>query len=319
MTNPNSHLPQGVQSDINEAKQLFMNADHVEGVDPQFNRVVEGLEEAIIQHDKEFSVDGNRYLFDQVAFVDSLEHVVDDQLSAVKKEKLPWQEVAVRINRWLVFSEAVVNMGITCLYSRDALEKEDYATVFSTLKLNKTFETSFLKPRGIKVEFRHKNAMVKEKYPWLAMPCLIVKDEEGQEHEIALTPGPEAHVWWLDILTNFHASYNWDFNDLAGDGVAASSIDDPFATLRPDEDEDDGEFTINPDFMEEQNKVSDSMPAIHTRDYETPPGLTTTAVSLPSFEETFSSTSVASHPPEDRRLDFFAKLAKAIRKFFGRE
>lgn len=309
MTNPNSHLPQGVQFDLNEAKQLFMNEERVEDVDPQFNRVVEGLEEALKQHDEEFSVDGNRYLFDQSAFVNALEHVVADQLSAVKKEKLNWQEAAARINRWLVFCEAVVNMGITCLYSREALEKEDYTTVFNTLKLNKTFETTFLKPRGIRVEFRHKNAMVKEKYPWLAMPCLIVKDDEGQEHEIALTPGPEARVWWLDILTNFHASYNWDFQDLSGDGAAASSIHDPYATLDDDEDDEDEDgFTVNPDFVAEQNQPKVVMNPVSEQGFvhkeiAPHPGLFTTTESL--GESSFNK-------PEG----FFSKVKGFFRKLF---
>ena len=45
-------------------------------------------------------------------------------------------------------NDAVVNLGISCLYSKDALQDKDYEAVFKTLKINKAFESSFLKPRG---------------------------------------------------------------------------------------------------------------------------------------------------------------------------
>ena len=52
-----------------------------------------------------------------------------------------------------------------------------------------------------------------EKYPWLAMPVLIISDANGVEHQIAITPSPNARVWWLDILAGFHGSYNWVQNE----------------------------------------------------------------------------------------------------------
>ena len=52
-----------------------------------------------------------------------------------------------------------------------------------------------------------------EKYPWLAMPVLIISDDNGVEHQIAITPSPNARVWWLDILAGFHGSYNWVQNE----------------------------------------------------------------------------------------------------------
>jgi hypothetical protein len=181
--------------------------------------------------------------------------------------------------------------------------------------------------------------MVKEKYPWLAMPCLIVKDEEGQEHEIALTPGPEAHVWWLDVLTNFHASYNWDFQDLAGDGAAASSIADPYATLHDEEDdENEDTLTVNPDFVAEQNRakaeakwlddlnderkkaeqqrIAEGQGFVH-KEIAPHSGLSTTAESLSPPPASKPQRLV--YPPENRRLGFFARIAASIRKFFNQE
>lgn len=238
MTTPEQNQPKPViEFDLNEVKQSFMNEEFVEGLDPTYNRITSALEEAVKQHDEEFRIQGNHFLFDQMAFVATLEHVVKDQLSVLKKDKITPQEWAARFNRWLVFCETVINMGVTCVYSRQALEKEDYQTVFNTLAINKIFETTFLKPRGIKIDLVHKNEQIKNKYPWLAMPCLIIKDEQGEEHQIALTPGPEAKVWWLDVLASFHASFNWDYQGLLDGEGLDSSIDNPYASLQVAEEE----------------------------------------------------------------------------------
>lgn len=227
-----NQLPADVQVDLNEAKQVFMNEELVEAVDPNYNRMIETLEKAIKQTDDQ-KKEGNNYQFDHEEFVNSLEHIVADQLSAVKREVIQLSQVGERFNRWIVFCNAVVNMGISCLYSKEALEKEEYEKVFKTLKLNKVFETTFLKPRGIKVELRHKSEKVMQKYPWLAMPVLIIKDEKGEEHEIALTPSPDAEVWWLDILTGFHASYSWNYEDvMPEEGPVVTSIGDPMAPIK---------------------------------------------------------------------------------------
>lgn len=241
MTTPEQTPEPNIEFDLNEAKQVFMNEELIENIDPTLNRINENLETALKQHDEDFGREGNHFLFDQAAFVSALEHVVADQLSVIKKEKITATQWSERFNRWIVFCETVVNMGITCVYSKDSLEKEDYATVFNTLAINKIFETTFLKPRGIRVQLTHKNDTVKDKYPWLAMPCLIIKDEEGEEHKVALSPGPQARVWWLDILANFHASFNWDYQGLMdGDGLV-TTLDEPYAPFVIDEEDDDVE------------------------------------------------------------------------------
>lgn len=233
MINHDKNTPIEVQNDINDIKQAFMNEELVEAVDPNYNRMIETLEQAIKQND-EANKEGNNYLFNQEEFIHALEHVVADQHSALKKEVIQLKQVAERFNRWVVFCNAVVNLGISCMYSKDHLQREDYATVFKTLKINKVFETTFLKPRGIKVELRHKSEKVMEKYPWLAMPVLVIKDEAGEEHLIALTPSQEAEVWWLDILTGFHASYNWNYEDIVPEeGPPVTSLGDPLAPIKP--------------------------------------------------------------------------------------
>lgn len=176
--------------------------------DPNYERMMETFTQVQIEIDEQ-NAQADKYLFNQQEFIDALEHVLADQRSALKKEKIDMMEWSKRFNRWFVFCDAVVNLGITCRYSRDAMQKEDYKTVFSTLALSKVFETTFLKPRKIRVEMTHKSKEVKEKYPWLAMPCLILLDDEGVEQQIALTPSPNARVWWLDVLIGFHGSYEW--------------------------------------------------------------------------------------------------------------
>lgn len=227
-----SQLPADIQPDLNDAKQPFYNEELVEAVDPNYNRMIENLENAIKQSDAE-QKEGNNYQFNQEEFVNALEHIVADQLSAIKKEVIQLKQVGERLNRWVVFCNAVVNLGISCMYSKEALKDEKYEEVFKTLKLNKVFETTFLKPRGIKVELRHKSEKVMEKYPWLAMPVLVVKDEKGEEHLIALTPSPDAEVWWLDILVGFHASYSWNYEDVTPEeGPVVTTIGDPMAPIK---------------------------------------------------------------------------------------
>jgi hypothetical protein len=300
----NNPLPHGVQMDLNDAKQPFLHSEFVEKVDPTYNRVIEGLDQALEQHEQFMGDKGNNYLFNHADFVEALSHILTDQRSALKKEKLSIQEFSIRTSRWFVFCNAVVNMGITCMYSREAVQSKDYPSMFQKLELNKQFEVTFLKPRGIKIEFRHKNAMVKEKYPWLAMPCLIVVDEGGKEHEVALTPSPDAQVWWLDVLAEFHESYNWNHEVMmATDGAPASSLDDPYALLDEDEEEDD-EFSINPEFVAEMTKAAQMQADAQKASAPPPPAVTTPSSPV--------------YPPEGRRQGWFAKLFAVIRKFMGR-
>jgi hypothetical protein len=229
-----NQIPADVQVDLNEIKQAFMNEELVEAVDPNYNRMIETLEKAIKQTE-ENQQEGNNYQFDHAEFVATLEHIVSDQLSAIKREVLQLSQVGERFNRWVTFCNAVVNLGISCVYSKESLKDEKYEDVFKTLKLNKIFETTFLKPRGIKIELRHKSEKVMEKYSWLAMPVLVIKDEKDEEHLIALTPSPGAEVWWLDILSGFHASYNWNYNVEEVDPEVepvVTSIGDPLAPIK---------------------------------------------------------------------------------------
>lgn len=179
----------------------------VEEVDPTYNRVVEQLLEVSKQIEEENADAG--YFFDKDEFTAALPHIVADQLSALRKDKLTAAEWAQRANRWWTFCDAIANLGITCMYNKAALAKEEYETVFRTLKLNTQFDKTFLKPNGIKIEFRWKTGSIKEDFRWLAMPVLVVRDEQGVEHNIAITPSPQGKVWWLDILTGFHASFEW--------------------------------------------------------------------------------------------------------------
>lgn len=226
-----SEMPPEVEAEIQAGKAMFEQMLEEGPKDEHYERILATMEEVIAQQDEEQkTLDG--YIFNQEEFLDACDHVVADQRSALKKEKINSKEFAIRFNRWFTFCDAVLNLGISCLYSKDALKDKDYEAVFKTLKLNKQFETMFLKPRGLKVELRHKSKMVMEKYPWLAMPVLVINDEQGVEHEIALTPSPNAAVWWLDILSSFHGSYNWvlapqfDMDD--EDDVPTTSIDQPY-------------------------------------------------------------------------------------------
>lgn len=315
------HTPEptpNIDFDLNAAKQIFLDEDLIEKTDPIYNRIVENLDAALQQHEEEFGREGNHFLFDHAAFIDSLDHVIADQQSTLKKEKLTPKEWSLRFNRWIVFCETVVNMGITCIYSKDALAKEDYATVFNTLSISKIFETTFLKPRGIKIELVHKNDTVKEKYPWLAMPCLIIKDDEGQVHHIALTPGPEARVWWLDTLANFHESFNWEFQGHMDEEGLVTTMDQPYAPLERVEDQEDNPFNIaDDDDDSEADKDFIETAAQHTAAEE----FTTRFTEINPNEWKYKNipANYASRPepePVVKRQGFFSKLFAAIGKLF---
>ena len=237
-----SYIPPEVQADISAGKALFEEALEKGPRDEEHERLLASLEEVIVHLDEEKkAADG--YIFNVEEFVDACQHVVSDQLSALKGEKIDRVEFAKRFNRWFVFCDAVVNMGISCRYPKDALKDKEYEEVFKTLKLNKVFESTFLKPRRIRVELRHKSKQVMDKYPWLAMPVLIVRDKDDMEHEIAITPSPNAAVWWLDILSSFHGSYSWVLAPQFGMGdddeeeTPVTSIDQPYpeGTVREEE------------------------------------------------------------------------------------
>lgn len=228
-----------IQSDIHEAKQLFMNEAFIDSIDPLFNRVTASLTNVI----KEGIDDGlveNTYLFNHEEFVNALEHIVSDQLSVIHQDTITVKEWANRFNRWMAFCDAIINMGMTCVNNKEAIARQDYEAVFSTLTLNKVFETTFLKPRGIKIVLIHKSEQIKDKYHWLAMPCLELKDKEGQVHHVALCTSPNASVWWHETLSGFHTSFNWDYENLIPEEVT-STIDDPNAPLKKNGDgESDG-------------------------------------------------------------------------------
>lgn len=234
-----NYIPNDVRADIDAGKALFEKALEEGPRDENHERLLASLEDVIVKLDEEKKEAGG-YIFNIEEFVDACKHINADQLSALKKEKIDRVEFAKRFNRWFIFCDAVVNMGISCRYPKDALKDKKYEEVFKTLKLNKVFESSFLKPHRIQVELRHKSKQVMNKYPWLAMPVLIVHDKEGIEHEIAITPSPIASVWWLDILSSFHGSYNWatasQFEDYYEE-VPTTSISQPYpeGTIRGEE------------------------------------------------------------------------------------
>lgn len=201
-------VPLEVQSDISAGKTLFEEALNEKPKDEHHEHILNTLESIIIKLDDE-KKNADSYLFNHAEFVEACKHVIPDQLSAIRKDALTLKEFSTRFNHWFIFCDAVANLGISCLYPKEALKDKDYAAVFKTLKLNKAFESSLLTPHGIKIEFRHKNKQVMEKYPWLAMPVLIINDDAGVEHQVAITPSHHAAVWWLDILANFHGSYDW--------------------------------------------------------------------------------------------------------------
>ena len=260
-----NYIPPEVQADISAGKALFEEALEKGPRDEEHERLLASLEEVIVHLDEEKkAADG--YVFNVEEFVDACQHVVADQLSAINGEKIDRVEFAKRFNRWFIFCDAVVNMGISCRYPKDALKDKEYEEVFKTLKLNKVFESTFLKPRRIRVELRHKSKQVMDKYPWLAMPVLVVRDKEGVEHEIAITPSPNASVWWLDILSSFHDSYNWVLAPQFGMGddddeeeVPTSSIDQPYpeGTIREEDSEHalDEQFCLKADEEEAPGKT----------------------------------------------------------------
>jgi hypothetical protein len=217
MTNhPHDHSNQNntrpdILADIQAGKKIFEDlvadgdAPHR---DENYDRMMKALEDASNQIEEERNNRGG-YVFDYAEFIDACDHVVADQLSALKKEKISPAEFATRFNRWFTFCDAVINLGISCLYPQTALKDKEYEVIFKSLKIHKQFELTMLKPRNIKIAMRHKSSQVKEKYSWLAMPVLIIKDADGVEHEVAITPSPNASTWWFDVLVGFHGSYNW--------------------------------------------------------------------------------------------------------------
>lgn len=201
------HIPLEVQTEINAGKNMF-DSIRDKPHDEHYERIVEDLTRAVKQVDEEKTQD-NTYLFDHDEFVDALDHILEDTRSALRKDKLSTKEFAERFNRWFVFCDALINLGFTCFYSKESLNEGDYESVFKTLVLNKAFESTFLMPRGIKVELRHKREEVTGKYPWLAMPVLVIQDDNEVEHTVSIAPSGHAVVWWFDILAYFHGAHEW--------------------------------------------------------------------------------------------------------------
>lgn len=260
-----SYIPPEVQADISAGKALFEEALAQGPRDEEHERLLTSLEDIIVQLDEEKkAADG--YVFNVEEFVNACQHVVADQLSAIHGEKIDRIEFARRFNRWFVFCDAVVNMGISCRYPKDALKDKEYEEVFKTLKLNKVFESTFLKPRRIRVELRHKSKQVMSKYPWLAMPVLIVRDKDDVEHEIAITPSPNAAVWWLDILSSFHGSYNWVLTPQFDEGddeeeAPATSIYQPYPEGTVREEEPESEHALDEQFCLKANDDEENIAA----------------------------------------------------------
>lgn len=175
-------------------------------------RIYSVLENILLQqHEQEKDIK-HGYYHDHFEFMESLDHVVNDQFSAIRNDKISITELTTRINRWFVFCDAVANLGVSCLYNKNNANNNDYAKMFGGLRINSAFTSTYLKPKGIVVEFRHKSKEARENFPWLAMPCLVIVDNKGTEHEVAITPTSGASVWWLDILTSFHNTYNWNMD-----------------------------------------------------------------------------------------------------------
>lgn len=177
---------------------------------PQDERIFATLEKILMAQDEQEKGVGHGYIHDHAEFMESLDHVVNDQLSAIRQDKISISELTTRINRWFAFCDAVANLGVSCIYNQRFAANNDYEKLFTGLRVNASFNSMYLKPRGIVVEFRHKSKEAQEQYPWLAMPCLVIKGNDDIEHEIAITPTTNAAVWWLDILTDFHATFNWE-------------------------------------------------------------------------------------------------------------
>lgn len=202
-------LPQDVKENLENIRDAFA-ADYseIEKLDPNYNGVVNHLAELQVRLDEQRKgADG--YFFNVDEFKDALEHVVADQLSAIAKERITMQEFGARLNRWFVFCDAVVNLGVYCPLDKEALAAKDFEKVFKKIKLNKQFEETFLKKHKIQIEFAYKTGSLKKEYKWLAMPVLVIKDAEGKRHEIAITPSPVGSIWWLELLSEFHGSYQW--------------------------------------------------------------------------------------------------------------
>jgi hypothetical protein len=204
-----SKIPDDVQADIEAGiSAVQQEMESVDAVDPHYNSIVQTLEDVQKQIEEERSkADG--YIFDRAEFEAALPFIISDQQSALRKDKLTHKEWADRFNRWFTFCDAVANLGITCVKNKAALEKEDWEAVFSSLKLNKQFEDTFLKKHKLRIAMDYKSGTIKEKYKWLAMPVLLVTDDAGVEHKIAISPSPFARVWWLEILIGFHSQYQW--------------------------------------------------------------------------------------------------------------
>lgn len=229
------HIPAQVQSEIDAGVAALQEEIQVaEQIDPHYNRILETLENVSSLLEEQAKQEEG-YRFDPEEFEAALPHIIADQLSALKKEKLSAIEWAERFNRWFVFSDTVINLGFSYLAPKKEIQKEDYEAVLRTLKLNEQFKNTFLVPHGIQIEMAYKSREIKEKYTWLAMPCLVIVDEEGQKHQIALTTSPLAKVWWLEVLMGFHASYQWtneslmeqeDYEEAPYPGLGTSAVKD---------------------------------------------------------------------------------------------
>src|SRR5690606_13564876 len=136
-----------------------------------------------------------------------LPFIIPDQLSALKKEKIGPREYGARLTRFYDFMDAVLVEGFTCLYDQEMVKAGRFKEVYETLKLKEDFVEKYLTPHGIRIEYAYKELRVKESQPWLKMPVMIVTDEVGIDHQIAISNSHRIILPWFDLLVKFHSVF----------------------------------------------------------------------------------------------------------------
>lgn len=208
-------IPDSVHEELDSIEQAFSQAHSSEfaqekvEVDPLTQEILSNLENigSVERDEPEEKPEARATPFDVKAFQEILPFILNDQISAIKKEKISIEEFSLRFDRWFLFCDGIIRHGVTCIYNADLIREGDYQKVFETLSVNAAFTKTFLAPHGLKVELVHRSEKIKEKAPWLAMPALAVPNEDGTVTNVAIAGDPRLSRWY-ETLLEFYAGFD---------------------------------------------------------------------------------------------------------------